>query len=190
MLGMARMNASLPQFVHQLRAAGKAGGGIDALTAVQVREQAGLSAEELTARFTAVGPRAMRFRRRMSRVVGRIRLPEEQVVGSRGESWTIGFLMDVVLTRDTWLHRVDICRATGREMELTAEHDGVLVADVVAEWAQRHGRPHELYLTGPAGGRWSAGTGGPSLELDAVEFCRVLSGRGTVAGLLAEQVPF
>jgi len=31
---------------------------------------------------------------------------------------------------------------------------------------------------------------GPELEFDAVEFCRVLSGRGNGTGLLAEQVPF
>jgi hypothetical protein len=73
---------------------------------------------------------------------------------------------------------------------LTPEHDGVLVADVVAEWAQRHGRPYRLRLTGPAGGEWSSGSGGEEIELDAVEFCRVLSGRGSGAGLLGQPVPF
>jgi hypothetical protein len=62
----------------------------------------------------------------------------------------------------------------------------VLVADVVEEWAQRHGRPFTLRLTGPAGGTW--GTGGPELEFDAVEFCRALSGRGTAP--LDTEVPF
>ena len=66
----------------------------------------------------------------------------------------------------------------------------MLIADVVAEWAERHGQPYRLHLTGPAGGTWSAGSGGPELELDAVEFCRVLSGRGAGEGLLAQQVPF
>ena len=41
-----------------------------------------------------------------------------------------------------------------------------------------------------AGGNYTHGTGGPHLQLDAVEFCRVLSGRGTGDGLLAQQVPF
>ena len=89
------------------------------------------------------------------------------------------------------MHRVDITRATGRELVLTPDHDGMLVADVVAEWAQRHGRPYRLRLTGPAGGSWRGRARGDSdHELDAVEFCRVLSGRGQGAGLLAEQVPF
>jgi hypothetical protein len=64
------------------------------------------------------------------------------------------------------------------------------VADVVDEWAQRHGRPFELVLTGPAGGRWQVGTGGERIELDAVEFCRTLSGRVEGHGLLATAVPF
>ncbi|HEU4912361.1 MAG TPA: hypothetical protein VFV76_10715 [Actinomycetes bacterium] len=51
------------------------------------------------------------------------------------EKWTLGYLTDVILTRDTWMHRSDIAAATGRAMTLTAEHDGVLVADIAAEWA-------------------------------------------------------
>jgi uncharacterized protein (TIGR03083 family) len=189
-LGMAEMVASVRQFVAQNVGASRAGGGIDALTGLQVRGRARLTPPEVYERFAAVAPRAVRGRRRLSRLIGRFTLPEDQVVGDRTERWTFGFLFDVVLTRDTWMHRVDIARATGRELALTPDHDGVLVADVVAEWAQRHGRPHRLRLTGPAGGTWAVGDGGPELELDAVEFCRVLSGRGNGTGLLAEQVPF
>jgi hypothetical protein len=75
-------------------------------------------------------------------------------------------------------------------MVLTPEHDGRLVADVVAEWVRRHGKPVELTLTGPAGGSFVAGESGENLELDAVEFCRILSGRAQGAGLLSTEVPF
>lgn len=75
-------------------------------------------------------------------------------------------------------------------MQLTADHDGLLVADVVAEWAERDRQPCTLTLTGPVGGSWSFGTGGPDLQLDAVEFCRLLAGRGVADGLLAVEVPF
>jgi uncharacterized protein (TIGR03083 family) len=189
-LGMAGMVASVRSFVAQNAAASRAGGGIDALTALQVRQEARLDRAALVARFAAVTPRAVRGRRRLARVIGRFTLPEDQVIGEQTERWTFGFLFDVVLTRDTWMHRVDLTRATGRAMQLTPEHDGVLVADIVAEWAQRHGRPYRLRLTGPAGGEWVAGEGGEALELDAVEFCRGLSGRGEGAGLLGQQVPF
>lgn len=189
-LGMAEMVASLRGFVGQNAAASRAGGGIDALTALQVRRTAGLSTEELVGRLASVGPRAVRGRRRLSAVLGRLPIPEDQDVGGHTERWRFGYLLDVVLTRDTWMHRMDAARATGREPELTADHDAVLVADVVAEWAARHGRPYQLRLIGPAGGTWSAGGGGDELELDAVEFCRLLSGRGSGSGLLAQQVPF
>jgi uncharacterized protein (TIGR03083 family) len=189
-LGMAQMVATVPSFVAQNAAATRAGGGIDALTSLQVRKTAQLSAGELVDRFAVVGPRAVRGRRRLSRVIGRLPVPEAQVVGGQKERWAFGFLFDTILTRDTWMHRTDISRAVGHELELTPEHDGVLVADVVAEWAERHGRPYRLRLTGPAGGEWAAGEDGEELELGAVDFCRLLSGRGAGTGLLAEQVPF
>jgi uncharacterized protein (TIGR03083 family) len=189
-LGMAEMVASVRRFAAQNAGAARAGGGIDALTALQVRGSERLSSAQLIDRLTVVVPRAVRGRRRLATVIGRIPLPEKQVVGQRREFWRFGFLFDIVLTRDVWMHRIDICRATGRAPVLTPGHDGQLVADVVAEWAQRHGRPYRLRLSGPAGGSWSAGADGPEIELDAVEFCRVLSGRGAGTGLLAEQVPF
>ena len=99
----------------------------------------------------------------------------------------------MILTRDPWLHRTDIAAATGRELELTADHDGVIVADVVAEWADRHGKDFTLTLTGPAGGQWAVGVNGPIITVDAVEFCRVLSGRSGPVGLdelLSTEVPF
>jgi hypothetical protein len=47
-----------------------------------------------------------------------------------------------------------------------------------------------LTLTGPAGGVYSTPGGGPGLNLDAVQFCRILCGRERGSGLLATAVPF
>ena len=88
------------------------------------------------------------------------------------------------------MHRVDLSRATGREMVLTADHDGRLVADVVAEWARRHGQPFTSAPHRPRRGDVHQGVGGAEITLDAVEFCRTLSGRATGAGLLTQEVPF
>jgi hypothetical protein len=112
------------------------------------------------------------------------------VVNGEEEAWTIGYLVDTILTRDPWMHRMDIARATGRPPLLTAEHDGRIVEDVVEEWAERHGQPFRLRLGGPAGGAWSIGDDGPTIELDAVDFCRILSGRDSGNGLLTTEVPF
>lgn len=161
---------------------------VDAMTAAQVRDLAGLTTDELVARVAAAGPRAARFR---SRVPAPLRLaPMKEQVGGVPETWRFGYLLDVILTRDTWMHRVDIARATGRDLVLDVAHDGRLVADIVAEWARRHGQPFTLHLTGPAGGTYTSGGGGDELTLDAIELCRVLSGRGSGEGLLAQAVPF
>jgi len=161
---------------------------IDALTAEQVVDHAGLSTSELIAKVDDVGPLAARWR--ATRPALFRRMPMKEVVGGEEETWRMGFLLDVILTRDPWMHRVDIARATGRQMELTPGHDGRIVADVVAEWARRHGARFTLTLTGPAGGTYLSGDGGEPITMDAIEFCRTLSGRATGTGVLAQQVPF
>jgi hypothetical protein len=75
-------------------------------------------------------------------------------------------------------------------MVLTADHDGRLVADVVAEWAGRHGQPFSLVLSGPAGGRWATDDGAEGIEMDALDFCWTLAGRAPGTGLLETPVPF
>jgi hypothetical protein len=57
------------------------------------------------------------------------------VINGVPETWSIGFLIDVILTRDPWMHRLDLARAIGQTAVLTADHDGVIVADIAAEWA-------------------------------------------------------
>ncbi|MFL6100501.1 MAG: maleylpyruvate isomerase family mycothiol-dependent enzyme [Actinomycetales bacterium] len=168
---------------------------IDWLTAYQVERFGPNPPAELARLAAVVAPKAARGRKRVPGFVRRRSMPLPQLVGAVPEQWTLGFLIDTVLTRDTWMHRVDLARATGQPMVLTAEHDGAIIADVVAEWAERHGAPYRLTLTGPAGGIWSsgsaaAGTVGEELTLDAVEFCRLVSGRGTATGLLTTAVPF
>ena len=192
MLGMAELTASVLEMRRQMKSARQRGGEpIDALTAIQVETRSSLPPAEIVKRFAAAGPKAARARRRIPGFVRRRVDPELQPVGDGShEPWTFGYALDVILTRDPWMHRSDIARATGRGMHLTPDHDGVLIADVVQEWADRHGQPYSLTLTGPVGGQWSAGAGGSHLEMDAVDFCRVLSGRGAGDGLLATRVPF
>jgi uncharacterized protein (TIGR03083 family) len=182
--------AMVRRFVAATRAAKAEGGAVvDAMTAMQVAEYAGATTDELVAAVERRGPDAARWRTGTPRLLRA--MPMQENVGGRPETWRLAFLFDTILTRDPWMHRVDIARATGRELVLTPDHDGRIVADVVAEWARRHGKPFALTLTGLAGGDFVAGdaTGDP-LTLDAVEFCRTLSGRATGTGLLAQPVPF
>jgi uncharacterized protein (TIGR03083 family) len=188
MLGMTQMIATWREMVRQQLAAGRRAKRegvetIDALTALQVEKNADLTADELVDQLRKVAPGAVRNRRRAPGLMRRQTLPEN------GEWWTMGYLFDVILTRDPFVHRIDITRTTGVPMVATAEHEGVIIADVVTEWAERHGAPYELELTGPAGGHWKAGDG-ERISMDALEFCRALSGRAPAPGLLATQVPF
>jgi len=186
----------LARQTHAAKARHQAGqASVDALTALQVEERQHLGPEELRAELHRVGPRGAKGRRRVPGVVRRRRAPGAEVVNGVPETWSIGFLTDVILTRDPWMHRLDLARATGRHPALTTDHDGVIVADVVAEWARRHRQSFRLALTGPAGGNWSSGTGGQEIVMDAADFCRVVSGRQipTVANpgrLLGTRVPF
>jgi uncharacterized protein (TIGR03083 family) len=190
-VGMMQAFTGAREFVRQMRAGKKAAGDgpfIDGLTAVQVREHAALSSEQLVSKIAEVAPRSARGR---GRVPGLVRqMPMKEEVGGKPETWKLGYLLDVILTRDAWMHRVDITRATGHELVLTPDHDGRIVADVVAEWARRHGQPFTLVLDGSAGGTFTNQDGGEAMTLDAVEFCRILSGRATGTGLLTTEVPF
>jgi uncharacterized protein (TIGR03083 family) len=203
-LGACEAGASMRENVHQLRAGyahRKANGGpLEAgLSNVQVRERAELAPAQIIERLAAVAPKTVRGRRR---VPGLVRNHAKlKIDGPVHETWKLGYLIDTIYLRDLWMHRIDASRATGRELHLSADHDGHLVADVVAEWARRHGQPFTLRLTGPAGGTFtSSGTASGAgdtasaipeeLELDAVEFCRTLCGRAEGDGLLATIVPF
>jgi uncharacterized protein (TIGR03083 family) len=189
LVGAAEATASVRELFRLWRLGRRARPGapdVDGMNEVQVRERAGDSGSDLRRALTGAGNRGVRARTRLPSTVRAVPLPFGPPLGTK----PLGHLMDRIYTRDAWMHRVDIARATDRPLRLTAEHDGRIVADVVAEWAHGHGRPYRLTLTGPAGGSWSRGSDGEEISLDAVEFCRTVSGRGAGTGLLAHSVPF
>jgi uncharacterized protein (TIGR03083 family) len=194
MLGMVEMAASGRESLRQLRLAAQAGGDpLDALTGLQVGERRDWSPTQLVERFAKRAPKAVAGRKRLPSFLRSRKLPQPQRVNGAEEPWTIGFLTDVILTRDPWMHRIDISAAIGRPVVLTADHDGAIVAGVVAEWTDRHGKDFSLTLYGPAGGRWTVGVNGPSLRADAIEFCMALSGRPssvTSDDIFNTEVPF
>jgi uncharacterized protein (TIGR03083 family) len=190
-VGMAEAQASFRQFAHDYRAASKRSDGlmIDAMTATQVRDRARLTPAQLLEHLGEVAPRAVRARRRTPAPVRwAVRMKQDPPFDT--QRWKFGYLVDTIFTRDTWMHRLDISRATGREMVLTSDHDGRLIADVVLEWARRHGRPFSLVLGGPAGGKWAAAGGAEHIEMGALDFCWTLAGRTPGTGLLETPVPF
>ncbi len=192
LLGAAEANASLRENAHQMRLGKrlfKEIGGhhwVDGVNEIQIRERSRLSSEEVVSRYAAVIPKAVRMRRRIPRPLRALPLVDfGPPIGRK----PLGYLMDVVYTRDVWMHRVDIARAIGSPLVLTPEHDGRIVADIVAEWSSIHGHAFELELAGPAGGAFTSGRAGDALRIDAVDFVRIISGRGTGTGLLSYPLP-
>jgi uncharacterized protein (TIGR03083 family) len=178
------------EFVRQYRAGIKVGkqrgiDSLDGMNTVQVREHATVPARDLALRLrTLTGP-ALAHRARTPLLLRQGVRPGLHVAGRV----PLGWILDVVYTRDTFVHRIDVARATGREL-LLDEVERRILSDVVREWARLHGKPVTLTLTGPAGGTYVAGSGGEEIECDAVEFARYVSGRGDPQGLLAEPAQF
>lgn len=197
LVGAMRSAASVRELLRQQREVKrrtKAEGGVetDHMTAIQIELAADLSPDELVRELRDLVPAATAGRRRTPRPLRTlVRVPVD--MGTLAETWSLGYLVDRVLTRDAWLHRIDLCRALGREPTLDHDHDGRIVADVVADLAGRRPEPSSLVLTGPAGGTftWGGPHGAASVEADAVEACRMLSGRAEPSHpLLAVPVPF
>ncbi len=191
-LGACHGSASMREGVHQMRVARrlqrKEGTPLEAgLSATQVADREHLSSDELLAELEKIAPKTIKARARTPRLVRALKLAIDAPVV---EKWSLGYLIDIIYLRDLWMHRVDTAYALGRELVLSSEHDGRIVAEVVAEWARRHGQPLTLELTGPAGGSFRSGDGGETLTMDAVDFCRTLAGRLEATGQLSTIVPF
>jgi uncharacterized protein (TIGR03083 family) len=98
----------------------------------------------------------------------------------------------VALPRTTWLARIDIAEATGRQ-PLLGPHGGEIVRQAVRDaggaWS---GAPVLLEITGPVGGRWLAGSGAPAVTIrtDAVSYLRLVSGREARRVEVSSDTPF
>jgi uncharacterized protein (TIGR03083 family) len=186
--GAAASNASLRESMRQARASRRHDLPmlVDRINEVQIEERRDSTAHDLVDELARTGRLGVRARSRLPRPVRALVAPFGPPLGTK----SVGYLMDRIYTRDAWMHRIDIADATGHDLVLTPQHDGTLVADVAAEWARAHGQPFRMRLTGPAGLELAQGSGGEEIELDAIEFARLMAGRGSATGLLATTVPF
>ena len=163
---------------------------VDGLNEAQLRARRDWTADRLPQRWQKAAAAALTARRRVPAPVRALPpLPLGTALGTDLGWKPLGYLIDIGFTRDVWMHRVDIARAVGQPMTLTVEHDGRLIADIVAAWAQLHDDAFTLELHGTAGGSYTARGGAAPVILDAVEFVRVLSGRGGGDGVLRHKLP-
>jgi len=151
----------------------------DAINDLQVGERKKIKSAELIAELKRVGPKAIHNWAYGFNAMKWLGIPHS-VAGFM----TLRYLMWVTHSRDTWMHRLDICRATNRPFEQTREHDGRINELVVLDTAKKlknklGGRAMTLVLTGIAGGTWKIGKGNSSteMEMDALDFNIFVSGR-------------
>ncbi|MCU1492285.1 MAG: hypothetical protein JWO62_49 [Acidimicrobiaceae bacterium] len=190
-LGSAEAQSSFPEFLRQLRHGLPLNKEIDShhwvdgMNEWQIRERSHLSNAEIAGQLAGIGPKAVKGRWGTPPPARYLPVPFGSPVG-----WQpLKYLLDVGFTRDVWAHRIDLCAATGRPMQLTAAHDGRLIADIVAEWAAIHALPFRLNLEGPAGGMFGQGVDGEAVTLDAIEFIQILFGRRPGTGILPHPLP-
>ena len=100
----------------------------DAINRRQLQERADKTSADLIAELRRVGPVAMQKWANGFRLIKPIAVPHP--VGGR---LSVRHLMWVIHSRDTWMHRLDICRATSRAFEQTPEHDGRIAALVMRD---------------------------------------------------------
>lgn len=153
----------------------------DAINACQLQERADKSPAELIAELRQVGPVAAKKWAYQFRLAKLISISHPVV-----EKLSFRYLMWVIHSRDTWMHRLDICRATGREFEQTRDHDGriaeLVMVDVADVLARKFNGPALTFdLTGIAGGSWTIGQGEPAatIGMDVLDFNIFASGRYT-----------
>ncbi len=106
---------------------------IDGINQRQVEDRAGVAPDDLIAELRAVGPKATRTRQRLPGLLRALPVPFGPPLGTV----PVSYLTDLIYTRDMWRHRLDICQATGREMEVTAGHDARVTALVVRDLARK-----------------------------------------------------
>lgn len=151
----------------------------DAINDLQVGERKSRTPAELIAELKQIGEVAARNWAYGFNAIKWIHTPHPV-----GGFMSIRHLMWVTHSRDTWMHRLDICRAANRPFEQTREHDGRIVELVVLDTAKKltkklNGQAITLSLTGIAGGIWQIGKGSPvaEMEMDALDFNIFASGR-------------
>jgi hypothetical protein len=95
------------------------------------------------------------------------------------------YLYDIGFTRDVWMHRIDLYRAVNQPYPADASHDGRLLADITPNG------PAPTTTPSPPPNRtgWRhlhprTNTPGETLQIDAINCCRILSGHGTPVGVL------
>ena len=150
----------------------------DAHMMVQADEHRGTPPAELRVLFDRVWAKATRKISRNPELLRRITMQVEDT-----PRMSLGYVHDILLARDLWMHRDDVCQALGRPFD-AGPYAEEMIAQVIYDleaagplWGERPAIV--LELTGHGGGTYRLGRGEPvgRAAVDAVSYMRTLSGR-------------
>jgi uncharacterized protein (TIGR03083 family) len=150
----------------------------DAHMMVQADEHRGTPPAELRAQFDEVWAKATRSISRKPELLRRMTMQVDDV-----PRMSLGYVWDILLARDLWMHRDDVCQALGRSFD-AGPYAEELIAQVIYDleaagpfWGDRPAVV--LELTGQGGGTYRLGREEPvgRATVDAVGYMRTLSGR-------------
>jgi uncharacterized protein (TIGR03083 family) len=177
LLGWFEALSSFPELVSQSRRGfarrKEFGNPTDAQNNIQVEDRRGLSTDEVLARLESSMPKAVARRRFIGSTFRYVPL----YTGFLGGFTTLGYVANEIFPRDVLIHRMDILRGMGRELEPTSA-DRRIVADMVRDWFHRAHADAVLDLAGPLGDRFESGTAPvATIACDATDFVRFLAQR-------------
>jgi uncharacterized protein (TIGR03083 family) len=149
---------------------------IDAHMMIQADEHRGTPPAELRTSFDQVWAKATQ------KISKNPELMRRMSMTFNGYRMNLGYIHDILLARDLWMHRDDVSQALGRPFD-AGPYAEELVAQVMYDvidgpfWGERPAV--EVELTGPGGGTYQLGRGEPvgRAAVDAVAYMRTLSGR-------------
>ncbi|NIK57293.1 maleylpyruvate isomerase family mycothiol-dependent enzyme [Kribbella shirazensis] len=150
----------------------------DAHMIVQADEHRGTPPGELRELFDQVWAKATRKISRAPELFRRISMQVDPA-----PRMSFGYVQDILLARDLWMHRDDVCQALARPFDAgpyAGEGIAQVVYDLEASGPFWNDRPAVvLELTGQGGGTYRLGKGEPvgRAAVDAVGYMRTLSGR-------------
>lgn len=165
--GACAMWASWGQFFHQAILNPhilKTVVTVDALNRRQLEDRAGTAPRELITELREVGPKAVRTRQNLPGLIRKIRIPAQPMPGTM----SLAYLVDVIYPRDQWMHRMDICRATGKTLVITPGHDERLLDLVMLDIATKLEGKFALIvnITGALTASYRLGNSEPQAEMD------------------------
>lgn len=152
---------------------------IDAHMMIQADEHRGTPPDELRATFDSAWAKATRKISRNPELIRRLSMTVDGVDGFKP---SLGYIHDILLARDLWMHRDDVCQALGRPFD-AGPYAEEIVAQVMYDvdggpfWGDRPAV--EVELTGQGGGTYRLGKGQSAgrATVDAVDYMRTVSGR-------------